>query len=202
MKREILEIDGREKDWLDRRIASHIKNEYETLSLNLIAKKNGSEENEMIWNYFLIHRDEILSKPSLPEFPCNGSEEETLKQLCREGWIERLLDTDKIKTEDDKEVYLARFHKEFAVIKEANLFGYFLIVGITILLFVHMLVNIGMNIGLMPVTGIPLPFISYGGSALLSMSFAIGLVLSVYRLQKSIREEHVRDSYWFFCRLA
>ncbi len=76
-----------------------------------------------------------------------------------------------------------------------NAFGYFLIVGITILLFVHMLVNIGMNIGLMPVTGIPLPFISYGGSALLSMSFAIGLVLSVYRLQKSIREEHVRDSY-------
>jgi len=76
----------------------------------------------------LCEEYEILSKPSLPEFPCDGSEEETLKQLCRKGWVEKLLDTNKIKTEDDKEIYLARFHKEFTVIKEADLFGYFLIV--------------------------------------------------------------------------
>jgi DNA polymerase-3 subunit alpha len=76
----------------------------------------------------LCEEYEILSKPSLPEFPCSKSEEETLKDLCRKGWVKRLIDTGKVKKEEDKEIYLARFHKELAVIKEANLFGYFLIV--------------------------------------------------------------------------
>ena len=40
--------------------------------------------------------------------------------------------------------------------------------------------SIGMSIGLMPVTGLPLPFLSYGGSALLSVFVALGLVGSVY----------------------
>jgi rod shape determining protein RodA len=40
-------------------------------------------------------------------------------------------------------------------------------------------VNIGMTVGLVPITGIPLPFVSYGGSSLLSSALAVGLVLSV-----------------------
>jgi len=39
--------------------------------------------------------------------------------------------------------------------------------------------NIGMSIGLMPITGIPLPFVSYGGSAIVASYLAIGLVLNV-----------------------
>jgi rod shape determining protein RodA len=42
------------------------------------------------------------------------------------------------------------------------------------------LVNIGMSMGLMPVTGIPLPFLSYGGSGLVGSFLAIGLLLSIH----------------------
>ncbi|HMC36514.1 MAG TPA: FtsW/RodA/SpoVE family cell cycle protein, partial [Actinomycetota bacterium] len=41
-------------------------------------------------------------------------------------------------------------------------------------------VNVGMNIGIMPITGIPLPFLSYGGSALIADFIGIGLVLNVH----------------------
>lgn len=72
----------------------------------------------------------ILKQPMLPKFPTPNqeSEEEYLKELCRVGWKKYLLNTDKIKAEVDKQKYLDRFNKEFAVIKKANLFGYFLII--------------------------------------------------------------------------
>lgn len=72
----------------------------------------------------------ILRKPMLPHFPTpNGeSEEEYLYALCQEGWEELLVKTGKVSTEADKQIYQARLDKEFAVIKRANLFGYFLIV--------------------------------------------------------------------------
>ena len=44
----------------------------------------------------------------------------------------------------------------------------------------HVFVNIGMTIGVMPVTGLPLPFFSSGGSSLLSNLVAIGLLLHIY----------------------
>jgi rod shape determining protein RodA len=43
----------------------------------------------------------------------------------------------------------------------------------------HIFENIGMSIGLMPITGIPLPFLSYGGSAILTNIIAVGFILSV-----------------------
>jgi rod shape determining protein RodA len=49
---------------------------------------------------------------------------------------------------------------------------------------VHVFVNIAMTIGLVPITGIPLPFISYGGSFVLSCCLLQGLVQSVYRFRK------------------
>ncbi len=76
-----------------------------------------------------------------------------------------------------------------------NEFGYFLVVGLSVLYFVHMLVNIGMNIGVMPVTGIPLPFISYGGSAMVAMSFGIGLLLSIYKFKDVTKDSFVSESY-------
>ncbi len=48
----------------------------------------------------------------------------------------------------------------------------------------HFIENVGMTIGLMPITGIPLPFVSYGGSSMLTNCIAIGLVLSVNRKRK------------------
>ncbi|MFE4714743.1 MULTISPECIES: FtsW/RodA/SpoVE family cell cycle protein [unclassified Paenibacillus] len=57
--------------------------------------------------------------------------------------------------------------------------GSYLVVGFIAMLIFQVSVNIGMHIGLLPLTGISLPFISYGGSSLLSNILAIGLVLSV-----------------------
>ncbi len=51
--------------------------------------------------------------------------------------------------------------------------------GIAGMFFIHILENIGMTIGLMPITGIPLPFFSYGGSFLLTCCFALGIALRV-----------------------
>lgn len=55
-----------------------------------------------------------------------------------------------------------------------------LVIGVTGMLTAHVFENIGMTIGLMPVTGIPLPFISYGGSNLLTNMVAVGIVENVW----------------------
>lgn len=52
--------------------------------------------------------------------------------------------------------------------------------GISAILLIHILINIGMNIGLMPVTGLSLPFMSYGGSFVLSCFILLGILQSVY----------------------
>jgi len=57
--------------------------------------------------------------------------------------------------------------------------GTFIVAGVASLLLFHLLVNVGMVIGIMPVTGIPLPLMSYGGSATISTWMALGLVMSV-----------------------
>jgi rod shape determining protein RodA len=61
-------------------------------------------------------------------------------------------------------------------------FSYLLVSGVMIVIFAHTVVNVGMNIGVMPVTGIPLPFVSYGGNSLLAMGIAVGIALSVQRV--------------------
>lgn len=66
------------------------------------------------------------------------------------------------------------------VMDSRDLAGAYIVVGIIGMLVFQIFVNIGMLIGLVPLTGISLPFISYGGSSLLSNMIAIGLVLSVY----------------------
>jgi rod shape determining protein RodA len=63
-------------------------------------------------------------------------------------------------------------------------FGTLIAIGVTVLFAVHVFVNIAMTIGLVPITGIPLPFISYGGSFMLSCCLLQGLVQSVYRFRK------------------
>ena len=53
-------------------------------------------------------------------------------------------------------------------------------VGVVMLLLSHIFTNIGMTIGLMPITGLPLPLLSYGGSSLMTMMVALGLLLNFY----------------------
>ncbi|MCU1496305.1 MAG: rod shape-determining protein RodA [Acidimicrobiales bacterium] len=59
-------------------------------------------------------------------------------------------------------------------------FGMLLCTGIMVMLVVQIFENVGMTMGIMPITGIPLPLMSYGGSALLTTLLSIGLVLSVH----------------------
>jgi len=63
-------------------------------------------------------------------------------------------------------------------------FGALLAVGVSVILMIHVFINIGMTIGLMPITGLPLPFLSYGGSFVLSCCILQGLIQSVYRYRR------------------
>ncbi len=82
--------------------------------------------------------------------------------------------------------YLALF---YSIIRTAFLtvdpFGRYLAVGIAGIFFTHCFINIGMSIGLAPVTGLSLPFVSYGGSFMLMGLAACGLLQSVYRYRNS-----------------
>lgn len=65
-------------------------------------------------------------------------------------------------------------------------FGTLLATGITSMLTFHVLVNVGMNAGIMPVTGIPLPFMSYGVSSLTTNLISIGILLNIYMRRQKI----------------
>ena len=81
-------------------------------------------------------------------------------------------------------LYLGIFVRAVHAITEArDAFGTYLAVGIATMLAFHVIVNVGMTIGVMPITGIPLPFMSYGGSAMLTDFAAIGVLLNI-RLQR------------------
>lgn len=77
-------------------------------------------------------------------------------------------------------VYLFLIWRILKVAMEAkDPFGRYLCVGVAAMFSFQLLVNVGMTISIMPVTGLPLPLISYGGSSLLATMLALGLVLSV-----------------------
>jgi rod shape determining protein RodA len=61
-----------------------------------------------------------------------------------------------------------------------NLYGALIAGGIVSMLLFQVFINVGMNVGIMPITGIPLPLFSYGGSSVLSTLLAIGLLQSIY----------------------
>ena len=60
-----------------------------------------------------------------------------------------------------------------------DVFGFQLAIGIMTIVLFQTLINAGMNMGIMPVTGIPLPFVSYGGSSILMLLFAVGILMSI-----------------------
>lgn len=63
--------------------------------------------------------------------------------------------------------------------RAADRFGFFLALGLISSIAFYVIFNVGMTMGLFPITGIPLPFLSYGGSSLITHFFAVGLLLNV-----------------------
>lgn len=63
-------------------------------------------------------------------------------------------------------------------------FGMLVVNGIVVMILLQLFINIGMNVGLMPVTGITLPFISFGGSSLVAMIFSIGIAEAIARSRR------------------
>lgn len=77
-------------------------------------------------------------------------------------------------------LYALLLHRGFRIAAESrDPFGTLLATGLTTLIGCHVIVNVGMTLGLMPVVGLPLPLISYGGSWLLACLAAVGMILSV-----------------------
>jgi rod shape determining protein RodA len=72
------------------------------------------------------------------------------------------------------------FFRSLFILRKINTdFGIFVILGVLVLIFIEMFINIGMNIGILPVVGISLPFISYGGSAIISTLIMAGIMQNI-----------------------
>ena len=67
--------------------------------------------------------------------------------------------------------------------------------GVAIFFMSHILINIGMNLGIMPVTGIPLPFMSYGGSHMLNEFAALGILMSMRRYARSAHRDDMKHEF-------
>ena len=63
-------------------------------------------------------------------------------------------------------------------------FGMLLATGISVIFMIHIFINIGMTLGIAPITGLPLPMLSYGGSFVISCCILQGLLQSIYRFRK------------------
>ena len=83
-------------------------------------------------------------------------------------------------------LYLIMFYRMRAIAMSApDNFGFLIVIGIMLMFFVQVWENIGMNIGLMPVTGIPLPLLSYGGSSLIVIMASIGILSNINSRKES-----------------
>lgn len=82
----------------------------------------------------------------------------------------------------------------FARVAQSNfesLFAY----GVIIWFMTHIVINVGMNIGLMPITGIPLPLMSYGGSHLLAECLSLGMALAMYRYARVTHRSRMHNEF-------
>ena len=67
--------------------------------------------------------------------------------------------------------------------------------GLAILFTSHILINVGMNIGIMPVTGITLPFMSYGGSHLMTEGIALGVLMGMRRYNRAAHRDDIKNEF-------
>jgi rod shape determining protein RodA len=85
-------------------------------------------------------------------------------------------------------LYLALFARGFVIAANAStLFGRLLAGAITLMFFTYAFVNMGMVSGILPVVGVPLPWISYGGTALITLFIGLGLLMSVNAHRKLVQ---------------
>lgn len=82
--------------------------------------------------------------------------------------------------------FFISFYSYFLSQSSRDSFGYLIILGVTSILLFQTVVNIGMNIGIFPITGITLPLVSYGGSSVISTMIAFGFISSVLRYRRRI----------------
>ncbi len=68
-------------------------------------------------------------------------------------------------------------------------------IGLAIIFMAHILIHIGMNIGLLPVTGLPLPFMSYGGSHLLSEYAGLGILMGMRRYRRVVHKDSLTNEF-------
>jgi rod shape determining protein RodA len=68
-------------------------------------------------------------------------------------------------------------------------------VGVAVFFIVHIIVNVGMNLQLLPVTGTPLPFMSYGGTHLLMEFGALGLLMAMRRYSRSTHKDEIKNEF-------
>lgn len=84
-------------------------------------------------------------------------------------------------------LYAIIVYRGLLIIRQAkDLYGTLLASGLVAILAVHVLMNAGMAMGIMPVVGVPLPFMSYGGSSVLTGCIGLGLLLSIRRVAQPI----------------
>jgi rod shape determining protein RodA len=84
-------------------------------------------------------------------------------------------------------LFLALVLRALAIAQAAaTLFGRLLAAAIALIIFTYAFVNMGMVSGILPVVGVPLPFISYGGTALVTLGMACGMLMSIHRHRKLV----------------
>lgn len=92
-------------------------------------------------------------------------------------------------------IYLAIVYRWFDIARSVkDPFAQYVAFGITLLIFVQAGINIGVNLNIVPLTGVTLPFVSYGWSSLLSMLVCIGILLSISR-HREYRPEKITDIF-------
>jgi rod shape determining protein RodA len=82
----------------------------------------------------------------------------------------------------------------FAYVANSNFEALFMY-GVVVWFGLHLVINVGMNIGLLPVTGIPLPMMSYGGSHLLAEMIALGMCVAMHRYSRSTHRAHMNNEF-------
>ncbi len=84
-------------------------------------------------------------------------------------------------------IFLLIYRSIKIALKAKDLYGAYVVIGLASMFLFHTWVNIGMTMGLMPVTGLPLPFISLGGSSFLVNSIALAIILNIGMRHKKIQ---------------
>ncbi|MGB5949930.1 MAG: rod shape-determining protein RodA [Parvibaculum sp.] len=80
-------------------------------------------------------------------------------------------------------------------LQSRNQFGRLLAMGVAVSFFFYVFINAAMVMGLLPVVGVPLPLVSYGGTAMLSIMFAFGLLMSVY-VHRNLEISRSPSAFW------